>query len=131
MFLNALHYLIPTCILLPNDAYVVILILVMHRYHFLAADTDTDTFRQKMTDTDSIPILLYTNVTHYKFHIILIARFHNAFASLFNKTDTTMLLVGCPYGFKSIAYFPFHYTILALLTGSFKGLMVYTLHLPC
>ena len=38
--------------------------LVMHRYHFLATDTDTDTFRQKMADTDSIPILWYTNITH-------------------------------------------------------------------
>ena len=40
--------------------------LVMHRYHFLATDTDTDTdtFRQKMVNTDSMPILWYTNITH-------------------------------------------------------------------
>ena len=28
---------------------------------FLATDTDTDTFRQKMADTNSIPILWYTS----------------------------------------------------------------------
>ena len=55
-----------------------------------------------MADTNSLQILWYTNITHHQSNIILIASFHNAFASLFNKTETTLLLVDRPYDFKSI-----------------------------
>ena len=56
-----------------------------------------------MTDTNSIPIFGIQILLTSNSNIILIASFiYNAFASLFNKTETTMLLVGRLYGFKSI-----------------------------
>ena len=54
-----------------------------------------------------IQILLTSN-----FNVKLIASFRNAFASLlalFNKTETTTLLVGCSYGFKSITSWFTHF----------------------
>ena len=80
-----------------------------------------------------IQILLTSNS-----NIILTASFHNAFASLFNTTEITMLLVGGPYGFKSIMYFvavrslfSFPLYIFVLFTGFFQrihGLYNYICH---
>ena len=48
-----------------------------------------------MADTDSILILWCTNITHQQFQYNI-----NLLAS--STKQTTMLLIGCPYGFKSI-----------------------------
>ena len=62
-----------------------------------------------MADIDryfGIQLLLTSN-----FNVLLIASLHNAFASLFNKTETT---VGCPYSFKSITSFQKIHGLLGL-----------------
>ena len=62
-----------------------------------------------MVDTDSIPILWYTNIRDY------------------NAASWLSVWLQINY---FVAYFPFHYIYLCYSLASFKGFMVYTSVVP-
>ena len=76
------------------------------------------------TDTGTLVYKHYSPETASNFTTILIISFLNAFASIFTKIETEMLLVGFPYGFNKIfmasneyylmVYCPFHCTTHAI-----------------
>ena len=70
--------------------------VVMHRYHFLATYPILMLFKQRMADTNSIPILWYTDVIHKNSNQFNIISFLNEFANLFTIIETETLIAGFP-----------------------------------
>ena len=88
-----------------------------------------------MADTNSIPILWYTDVIHKNSNQFNIISFLNGFANLFTIIETETPIAGFPYDLNKIlmgsneyyfvAYSTFHLTTLSYSLSLLKQFVVY------